>query len=101
MASNDLANSSYEDLLARKETIRSRVAELSSKGNDDVQVLPGSTEVHWDNVMKEMVMQYFGACFASALTLPYVLSLIALACRRLPKRKATTHRKRKEVDQGR
>eukprot|EP01032_Pedospumella_encystans_P030800 gene30800-34759_t len=30
------------------------MAQLSSKGNDDVQVLPGSTEVHWDNVMKEM-----------------------------------------------
>ena len=77
------------------------MAQLSSKGNDDVQVLPGSTEVHWDNVMKEMVMQYFGVWFASALYLTlHTLTLTALACRRLPKRTATTHRKCKEADQS-
>jgi len=63
MSSNDLVNSSYEDLLARKETIRSRMAQLSSKGNDDVQVLPGSTEVHWDNVMNTLLWCLVCFCF--------------------------------------
>ena len=55
MLSEVLANMDSSDLLIRKEKVRARMSQLSSNGNDDVQILPGSKEVYWDNVMKEMV----------------------------------------------
>lgn len=45
----------YEDLLERKEKVKIRLGELSSSGVDETQTFPGSKEVHWDLVMKEMV----------------------------------------------
>jgi hypothetical protein len=45
----------FEEMVERREKIRLRLAELSSTGVDDTQILPGSKEVHWDLVMKEMV----------------------------------------------
>lgn len=45
----------YDALVQRREIVRLRLGELSSSGVDDTQALPGSKEVHWDLVMKEMV----------------------------------------------
>jgi hypothetical protein len=45
----------FEQLLERKEKFRLRLSELNSSAAEDTQVLPGSKEVHWDLVMKEMV----------------------------------------------
>lgn len=44
-----------QELLDRRELVRARMGELSSNGGEDTQTLPGSKEVHWDHVMKEMV----------------------------------------------
>ena len=49
------SKNNFTELLDRKEKIRARLGELSSTGVDDTQVLPGSKDVHWDLVMKEMV----------------------------------------------
>jgi hypothetical protein len=55
MATED-AKVNFAELLERKEKVRSRLSELNSSAIEDTQVLPGSKEVHWDLVMKEMVM---------------------------------------------
>lgn len=104
MLSEDVASSAYADLLAKKEKIRARMAELSSNGNDDVQVLPGTKEVHWDNVMKEMVRPYMFALThlvsSSDSNLSFTLADTEMVSRRFPEREATTHSQCEEVDQS-
>lgn len=46
---------SHQELVERREIVRTRMSELSSNGGEDTQTLPGSKEVHWDLLMKEMV----------------------------------------------
>jgi hypothetical protein len=55
MATEDV-KVNFAELLERKEKVRSRLSELNSSAAEDTQVLPGSKEVHWDLVMKEMVI---------------------------------------------
>jgi len=103
MLLEDVASTAYADLLAKKEKIRARMAELSSNGNDDVQVLPGTKEVHWDNVMKEMVrsdMPLLPSCASSDRKRTFVLSHTEMVSGRLPEREATTHSQCEEADQG-
>ena len=55
MSADLISKLSFQELQDRREVVRTRMGEISSSGNDDVQVLPGSMEVHWDHTMKEMV----------------------------------------------
>ena len=55
MIGEDALQMSYSQLAEKKEILKARLADLSSSGNDDNQILPGSMEVHWDHTMKEMV----------------------------------------------
>lgn len=106
MISEDAASSAYADLLAKKEKIRARMAELSSNGNDDVQVLPGTKEVHWDNVMKEMVrvivvrLPSLVICSDSNPRFAGPIVHTEMVSGRFPEREATTHRQCEEVNQS-